>query len=48
MRVIVRKGAPSHPDAQLRFTDIDGHWFTPSRADWRRLAGLALHAATKP
>jgi hypothetical protein len=27
MRVIVRKERP-HPDAQLRFTDIDGHRFT--------------------
>ena len=29
MRVIVRKERP-HPGAQLRFTDVDGHRFTPS------------------
>jgi hypothetical protein len=27
MRVLVRKQRP-YPGARLRFTDIDGHWFT--------------------
>jgi hypothetical protein len=43
MRVIVRKERP-HPDAQLRFTDLDGHRFTAFATDARRgqLAGLEL------
>src|SRR5262249_6266246 len=35
MRVIVRKERP-HPGAQLRFTDIDGHWFTCFATDAKR------------
>ncbi len=43
MRVIVRKER-SHPGAQLRFTDIDGHRFTCFAADTKRgqLADLEL------
>ena len=43
MRVIVRKERP-HPDAQLRFTGIDGHWFTAFATGTRegQLAALEL------
>ena len=43
MRVIARRERP-HPGAQLRFTDIDGHWFTAFATDARRgqLADLEL------
>jgi Transposase DDE domain group 1 len=43
MRVIVRQERP-HPDAQLRFTDIDGHRFTAFATDAKKgqLADLEL------
>ncbi len=43
MRVIVRKERP-HPGAQLRSTDVDGHWFTAFayRHQQRQFADLEL------
>jgi Transposase DDE domain group 1 len=43
MRVIVRKERP-HPGAQLRFTDVGGHWFTAFATSARtgQLADLEL------
>jgi len=43
MRVIVRKERP-HPEAQLRFTDLDGHRFNAFATDARKgqLADLEL------
>ena len=48
MRVIVRNERP-HPGAQLRFTDIERHWFTAFATDTRRgqLADLELRHRTR-
>ena len=49
MRVVVRKERP-HPDAQLRFTDIDGHRFTCFATSTKggQLADLELRHRRRP
>jgi hypothetical protein len=45
MRVIVRKERP-HPGAQLRFTDLGGHWFTAFATNARTGSSLTWNCAT--